>query len=45
MIQPDEELGQVDFVAEIHQLAEHVLNPNVAHQALQFESTNELSNQ
>ena len=43
MIQPDDELGQIDFAAEIRQLAEHVLNPNLAHQALQFDSTNQLS--
>ena len=36
MIQPDDELGQIDFVAEIHQLAEHALNPNLARRALQF---------
>ena len=35
MIQPDDELGQIDFTAEIHQLAEHALNPNLARQALQ----------
>ena len=30
MIQLDDELGQIDFVVEIHQLAEHALNPNLA---------------
>ena len=43
MIQPDDELGYIDFAAEIHQLAEHVLNPNLARRALQFDSTNKLS--
>ena len=43
MIQPDDELGQIDFTAEIHQLVEHALNPNLARRALQFDSTNELS--
>ena len=43
MIQPDDELGQIDFAAEIHQLAEHAVNPNLARQALQFDSTNQLS--
>ena len=39
MIQPDDELGQIDFATEIHQLVEHVLNPNLARRALQFDST------
>ena len=43
MIQLDDELGQIDFAAEIHLLAEHVLNPNFARRALQFDSTNQLS--
>ena len=43
MIQPDDELGQIDFAAEIHQLAEHALNPNLARRALQFESSNQKS--
>ena len=43
MIQPIDELGKIDFTVEIHQLAEHVLNPNLARQALQFNSTNQLS--
>ena len=41
MIQPDDELGQIDFTAEIHQLAEHALNPNLARRAPQFDSTNQ----
>ena len=32
MIQPDDEQGQIDFVVEIHQLVEHALNPNLAHE-------------
>ena len=43
MIQPDDEPGQIDFATEIHQLAEHALNPNLARRALQFDSTNQLS--
>ena len=41
MIQPNDELGQIDFAAEIYQLAEHSLNPNLARRALQFESSNQ----
>ena len=41
MIQPDNELGPIYFAAEIHQLAEHALNPNLARRALQFDSTNQ----
>ena len=43
MIQLDDELGQIDFTAKIYQLAEHALNPNLARRALQFDSTNQLT--
>ena len=43
MIQPDDELGKIVFTAEIDQLAEHALNPNLARRALQFDCTNHLS--
>ena len=43
MIQPNDELGQIDFTTEIHQLDEHALNPTLARRALQFDSTNQLS--
>ena len=41
MIQPDDELGQIDFAAKIHQLAEYALNPNLARRAHQFVSSNQ----
>ena len=41
MIQPNDELGKIDFAVEIHQLADHALNPNLARRALQFKSSNQ----